>query len=77
MISTSSASVLPKSLQLITNAWAYEIAFSLYTYTHANCFTRIEISSNKEQRQLRQGKHLLMQRGDVTVGTYKEVKLAS
>ncbi len=36
MISTSSASVLLKSLQLITNAWAYEIAFSLYTYTHKN-----------------------------------------
>ena len=51
MISTSSASILPKSLTLITNAWAYEIAFSLYTYTHANFFIRIEISSNMEQRQ--------------------------
>ncbi len=55
MISTTSASVLPKSLQLITNAWAYEIAFSLYTYTHANCLIRIEISSNIEQRQFRLG----------------------
>ena len=50
MISTSSASVLPKSLQLITNAWLTKLHL---VYIHI--LIRIEISSNIEQRQYRLG----------------------